>query len=93
MPHGKLLTAENASQALQYALNGAADAALVPTTLVKQFDKTSIEILPIDETSYQRVAHHFVLLKAADKSAVALSNWLKTPQALTIMQAFGLSAP
>ena len=93
LPHGKLLTAENASQALQYALNGAADAALVPTTLVKQIDKTSIKILPINETSYQRVAHHLVLLKAADQSAVSLSNWLKTPQALTIMQGFGLSAP
>lgn len=93
LPNGKLLTAENASQALQYALNGAADAALVPTILVQQFGDANIMLLPIDEASYQSVVHHLTLLQAADKPAVALSNWLKTPQALTIMQGFGLTAP
>ncbi|MFK8076311.1 MAG: molybdate ABC transporter substrate-binding protein [Granulosicoccus sp.] len=91
LPHGKLLTAENASQALQYALNGAADAALVPTILAQQVGDENIKILPIDQTSYQSVVHHLILLQPADNPAEALSNWLKTPQALTIMQGFGLT--
>lgn len=93
LPNGKLLTAENASQALQYVLNGAVDAALVPTTLIKQSDNARFKVLPIDDTSYQSVVHHLTLLQTADKSATSLSNWLKTPQALIIMQRFGLSAP
>lgn len=92
LPSGKLLTAENASQALQYVLNGAVSAALVPTTLLQQANWDG-QVLPIEESSYTRVVHHLTLLQAAEESALSLSNWLKTPQALTIMQRFGLSAP
>jgi molybdate transport system substrate-binding protein len=92
IPRGSLLNAENASQALQYVLGGAAFIAIVPTTLVTQipFD---INITPIDPSSYEPVIHHLAILAPAGDNARNLSNWLKTPRALNIMMQFGLSHP
>ena len=89
---GSLLNAENASQALQYALSGAASFAIVPSTLVTQtpFD---INITSLDPSSYEPVIHHLAVLKPAGDSARKLGEWLKTPRALNIMMQFGLSAP
>ncbi len=57
IPRGALLNAENASQALQYVLSGAAAVAIVPTSLVTQipFD---IKIAAIAPRSYEPVIHH-----------------------------------
>ena len=89
---GSLLNAENASQALQYALSGAASFAIVPSTLVTQipFD---INITNLDPSSYAPVIHHLAVLTPAGDSARKLSEWLKTPRALNIMMQFGLSPP
>jgi molybdate transport system substrate-binding protein len=87
---GSLLNAENASQALQYALSGAASFAIVPSTLVTQipFD---INVTSLDPSSYEPVIHHLAVLTPAGDSARKLSEWLKTPRALNIMMQFGLS--
>jgi molybdate transport system substrate-binding protein len=92
VPRGSLLNAENASQALQYVLSGAASIAIVPTTLVTQvsFD---ISISTIDIRSYEPVIHHLAILAPAGDAARRLSHWLKTPRALDIMLQFGLAAP
>jgi molybdate transport system substrate-binding protein len=92
IPRGSLLNAENASQALQYVLSGAASIAIVPTTLVTQvpFD---INISTIDAGTYEPVIHHLAILAPAGDSARKLSHWLKTPRALDIMMQFGLAAP
>lgn len=87
---GSLLNAENASQALQYALSGAASFAIVPSTLVTQIP-FELAITGLDPSSYKPVIHHLAVLTPAGESARKLSEWLKTPRALTIMMQFGLS--
>lgn len=89
---GKLLKAENASQALQYALNGAVDVAIVPTTLTQQ-KLLGLKAYPVDNAAYDSVVHYLVLLQSAGEAATALSEWLKMPNAKSIMQRFGLTAP
>ncbi len=90
MPKGSLLSAENASQALQYVLHGAVELAIVPTTLLVG-SNTVLKNYPIPHDYYEAVTHHLVVLNSAGEQAIALSLWLKTPQALAIMQRFGLS--
>lgn len=92
IPRGSLLNAENASQALQYVLSGAASIAIVPTTLVTQipFD---IKISGIETSTYEPVVHHLAILTPAGENALKLSHWLKSPKALNIMMQFGLAAP
>lgn len=92
LPYGTLLNAENASQALQYVLNGAVSVAIVPTTLVTQ-TVSEIAITPIDPDSYEPVTHHIAVLTPAGDSARELAAWLSTPQALTILTQFGLTPP
>jgi molybdate transport system substrate-binding protein len=92
IPRGSLLNAENASQALQYVLSGAASFAIVPTTLVAQtsFD---IKVASIGADSYLPIVHHLALLAPARDNARKLHDWLRTPKALNIMMRFGLAAP
>lgn len=92
LPKGSLLNAENASQALQYVLSGAADIAIVPTTLVTRHT-LDITVSSIDPASYEPVIHHLVLLAQAGEQAQQLYAWMKSSSALKIMQQFGLSAP
>jgi len=90
IPRGALLNAENASQALQYALNGAASYAIVPTTLVVNipFDLT---VPAIDPDTHDPVIHHLAVLTPAGRGAHELKDWLRTPKARDIMTQFGLT--
>ena len=92
IPRGALLQAENASQALQYVLSGAATFALVPTTLVSDTAFT-IDSTTLAPNSYDAVVHHLAILTPAGDGARELEAWLRTPRALNIMMQFGLSAP
>lgn len=90
--HSMLLNAENASQALQYVLSGAASIALVPTTLVTKanFD---IHITSIDPSTYEPVIHHLAILHTAGEQARKFSQWLRSDNAMSILRTYGLSAP
>ncbi len=90
LPRHQLLQAENASQALQFALSQAATLAIVPSALV--YDLPDNATTHKVASKYQIPVVHFLTeLKQAGPAALAFSRWLKTPAALNVLHRFGLS--
>jgi len=92
LPRGTVLNAENASQALQFALNGAADIALVPLTLVAQIE-SKLRTNPVDTRLHSAVSHQLVPLKNSGDGTKKLIAWLRTPKAKAIFQQYALTSP
>jgi len=90
LPRTHLLQAENASQALQFALSQAATLAIVPSALVQDLPANAT-VRELASEYQVPVVHFLAELKPAGSAAQRFSNWLKTPAALNVMQRFGLS--
>jgi len=90
LPPGRLLSAENAAQSLQYALSGAATFAIVPTTLVTP-SPADLHVEPVPATHYESIDHRAVLMLTASQPAEVFMTWLQTPPAQDVLQQFGLS--
>lgn len=90
LPEGQLLHAENAAQALQYALNSAVDYAFVPTTLLAN-SNYALHSWPLDIKNYEPIRHQMVLLENAGTSATSLYTWLQGKHAASILRNAGLS--
>lgn len=92
LPVGTILSAENASQSLQYTLSGAATFGIVPTSLVTPVP-AGLTATALTDSLYQSVDHRAVLLSSSGESAEAFLHWLTTPAAQTVLQQSGLSLP
>lgn len=92
LPDGTVLSAENASQTLQYTLSGAAAFGIVPTTLVTPVP-ARLNAIALPNSLYQAVDHRAVLLISSGESARAFMHWLTTPSAQSVLQQSGLSLP
>jgi len=90
LPPGRLLSAENASQSLQYALSGAAAFAIVPTTLVSS-SPAELQVEPVPAALYESIDHRAVLVVTASQPAKLFMSWLQTSPAQDVLQRFGLS--
>ena len=90
----RLLLAENAAQAVQFALARAADGGIVPRALVisERVSRNARHAL-LDAAMHGPIAHRMVLLERAGAQARALFRFLASPQARDVFERFGFGAP
>ncbi len=90
----RLLLAENAAQAVQFALARAADGGIVPRALVlsERVSRDARHAL-LDTAMHNPVAHRMVLLVRAGTQARALFRFLAGPEARGILERHGFAAP
>lgn len=89
LPPGRLLSAENAAQTLQFVKSGAVAAAIVPRALLSTNNKGIVSVaLPPD--SYQAVEHYVAVLHVAESSAQRFARWLLSDDARQILEESGL---
>ena len=90
----RLLLAENAAQAVQFALARAADGGIVPWALVlsERVSHDARHAL-LDPTMHDPVAHRMVLLARAGTQARALFRFLSGAEARGIFERFGFTVP
>lgn len=90
----RLLLAENAAQAVQFALARAADGGIVPWALVlsERVSRDARHAL-LDAAMHDPIAHRMVLLARAGASARALFRFLAGPEARAIFGRHGFAAP
>ena len=90
----RLLLAENAAQAVQFALARAADGGLVPRALVlsARVSRDARHGL-LDAAMHGPIAHRMVLLARAGAQARALFRFLAGPEARGILERHGFAAP
>lgn len=93
VPSGHMLAAENASQTLQFLNSQAVDIAIVPNALMADSPTSALTIVGMPDTAYKPVVHTMIRLQAVSPAADKLFDWIQTPSALTILQAFGLETP
>ena len=90
----RLLLAENAAQAVQFALTRGADGGLVPyaLALTERISSKGRHVL-VDASMHPPIAQRMVLLSHTGGEARTLFRFLAGPAARRIFQRFGLSAP
>jgi len=90
----RLLLAENAAQAVQFALARGADGGLVPhaLALAERVSREARHVL-LDASMHPPIAQRMVLLAPAGAEARALFRFLAEPEARRIFQRFGFTAP
>ena len=89
----RLLLAENAAQAVQFALTGGADGGLVPyaLALTERVSREARHVL-IAASMHRPITHRMVLLPQADAQARELFGFLAGPVAGSVFERFGLFA-
>ena len=90
---GRLLLAENAAQAVQFALARGADGGLVPyaLALTERVSHEARHVL-IDPSLHRPIAQRMVLLSRADAEVRALFRFLAGPTARNLFERFGFTA-
>ena len=90
----RLLLAENAAQAVQFALSRAADGGLVPyaLALTERVSREARHVL-LDTAMHRPIAQRMVLLAPTGAEARALFRFLAGPQARSIFERFGFAPP
>ena len=91
---GRLLLAENAAQAVQFALTRGADGGIVPyaLALAERVSRETRHAL-IDASMHRPIAQRMVLLSQAGDEARSLFRFLAGSQARRIFGRFGFAAP
>ena len=91
---GRLLLAENAAQAVQFALSRGADGGLVPhaLALTGRVSREARYTL-IDASMHRPIAQRMVLLSRAGDETRELFRFLTGPEARRIFGSFGFAAP
>lgn len=91
---GRLLLAENAAQAVQFALARGADGGLVPWALVlaERVASEAPHVL-LDANLHRPIAQRMVLLAPADADARSLYRFLAGAKARAIFERSGFAAP
>lgn len=90
----RFVLGENVAQALQFALQGGAEAALVPVSLVGA-KRASIEgrFAQISTELTAPLRQRAVLLKSASEPLAAFYDFVNSPEARQMLGEFGFSAP
>ncbi|MFK8082917.1 MAG: molybdate ABC transporter substrate-binding protein [Granulosicoccus sp.] len=89
MAAGQLLSAENASQTMQFVKSGVVAAAVVPTVLLagQSVGFASVKLPP---ESYQPIEHVLAILQTAGASADNFAHWLMGEDARNLLEDSGL---
>jgi molybdate transport system substrate-binding protein len=97
----RLVVADSAAQAAQFLFQGAAQVALLPIGLVAAANmqskphwrivqgSLSFAVHRVPSQAYQPIAQALVISTAAQSGAHQLANYLRSSQALTLLQQFG----
>ena len=90
----RLLLAENAAQAVQFALTHGADGGLVPYALALGGGVApKARHVLLDAAMHRPIAHRMVLLARTGGDTHALFRFIAGPQARAIFERFGFTAP
>ena len=88
-----LVLGENAAQALQFALSGAVDAAIVPLSLVTDSIPAGLAMQPVSAALHSPLKHRMVLVKGASNRAAQVYDFLQSSKAQQIFSEYGFSPP
>ena len=89
---GRLLFAENAAQAVQFALTRGADGGIVPLSLaVTERIASRARHVVLDSSMYPPITHRMVLLSHSEPEGRALFRFLAGPAARRIFERFGFT--
>jgi molybdate transport system substrate-binding protein len=91
---GRLAIGENVSQAAQFALTGAVQAAFIPYSIVRAptlQGKGSAAMVP--DTLHAPIRQRMVLLKGAGDTARAFHAFMEAGEARAILERYGFTAP
>lgn len=90
----RLLLAENAAQAVQFALSRGADGGLVPygLALTKRIADRGRHVL-LDASMHSPIAHRMVLLSQSRAETHVLYRFLAGPAARRVFERYGFTAP
>ena len=91
---GRLAVGENVSQAAQFALTGAVQAAFIPYSIVRAptFQGRGSAVL-VPEALHAPIRQRMALLKGAGGTARAFQVFMESPEARAILVRFGFAAP
>jgi len=88
-----LVLGENAAQALQFALSGAVDVAIVPLSLVTDNIPTGLVMQPLETALHSPLKHRMVLVKGAGDRASRVYDFLQSGKAQQIFSDYGFGSP
>ena len=90
----RLIFAENASQAAQFAISGSTQGGIVPLSLIKskQF-QSKANFIELTDKYHRRLSQQMVLLPNADRVAQLFFHYLQTDKAKQIFHQYGFGLP
>ncbi|MCZ7562941.1 MAG: molybdate ABC transporter substrate-binding protein [Burkholderiales bacterium] len=91
---GRLAVGENVSQAAQFALTGAVDAAFIPYSLARAptlQGKGAVALLP--DSQHAPIRQRMALLKGAGETARAFHAFMTGGEARAILERYGFASP
>ena len=77
-----------------YVVSGAADLGFTALSLAKSAEVSKdTHFILVNSKLYEPIKQRMVLIKGAPREAIALYQFIQTPQAKSILQKYGYSTP
>ena len=90
----KLIYGDNIGIATMYVVTGAADLGFTALSLAKSAEVAKeTNFILVNSKLYEPIAQRMVLIKGAPREAIALYQFMQSPQAKLILQKYGYSTP
>jgi molybdate transport system substrate-binding protein len=90
----KLIYGDNIGIAPMYVVTGAADLGFTALSLAKSAEVAKeTQFILVNSKLYKPIEQRMVLIKGAPREAIALYQFMQSPQAKTILQKYGYSTP
>jgi molybdate transport system substrate-binding protein len=90
----KLIYGDNIGIATMYVVTGAADLGFTALSLAKSAEVAKeTNFILVNSKLYEPIEQRMVLIKGAPREAIALYQFMQSPQAKTILQKYGYSTP
>ena len=90
----KLIYGDNIGIATMYVLTGAVDAGFTALSLAKSAEVSKeTHFVLLNSKLYEPIKQRMVLIKGAPRQAIALFQFMQTPQAKLILQKYGYTTP
>jgi molybdate transport system substrate-binding protein len=90
----KLVYGDNIGVATMYVVTGAADLGFTALSLAKSAEVAKeTNFILVNSKLYEPIAQRMVLIKGAPREAIALYQFMQSPQAKLILQKYGYSTP
>jgi molybdate transport system substrate-binding protein len=90
----RLVLAENAAQAVQFATSGAVDAALIPLSLTPSPElRAKGSFVTVDESLYKPLPQYIVQLKNTSGPSLEFANFMREEGVRAILAEYGFGTP